>query len=130
MAYQGIFLKDGEMDKVAECQGSDLIGTKVHAPLSAYSAVYVLPMETVLATKGTGVVTSVPSDSPDDYANYLELRKKPDFYAIKNEWISLDIVPIIDTPSYGSVCAEFLCKKLKIASPKDTKQLETAKELA
>ena len=26
--------------------------------------------------KGTGVVTSVPSDSPDDYAALLDLKKK------------------------------------------------------
>ena len=40
---------------------------------------YILPMENVLATKGTGVVTSVPSDSPDDFP---DLRKKPEFYKI------------------------------------------------
>ncbi len=28
---------------------------------------YVLPLLTILTNKGTGVVTSVPSDSPDDY---------------------------------------------------------------
>lgn len=27
---------------------------------------------------GTGVVTSVPSDSPDDYAALQDLKKKPD----------------------------------------------------
>jgi hypothetical protein len=29
--------------------------------------IYVLPLLTILMTKGTGVVTSVPSDSPTDY---------------------------------------------------------------
>ncbi len=28
---------------------------------------YVLPLLTILTNKGTGIVTSVPSDSPDDY---------------------------------------------------------------
>lgn len=64
MAYQGIFEKDGIPEKAADLQGSDLIGTLVHAPLSFHPQVRVLPMDTVLATKGTGVVTSVPSDSP------------------------------------------------------------------
>jgi Leucyl-tRNA synthetase len=64
MAFQGIFEKDGIPEKAADLQGSDLIGTLVNAPLSFHREVRVLPMETVLATKGTGVVTSVPSDSP------------------------------------------------------------------
>ena len=28
--------------------------------------------------KGTGVVTSVPSDAPDDYAALRDLQKKPE----------------------------------------------------
>jgi leucyl-tRNA synthetase len=87
-------------------------------------------MESVLPTKGTGVVTSVPSDSPDDYATIMDLAKKAEYYGIKKEWAELEIVPIIKTPSYGDLTAPFLVKKLKIASPKDTKQLEEAKELA
>jgi len=67
MAYQGIFEKEGVIEKVADFQGSDLIGTEVHAPLSFHPKVRVLPMESVLATKGTGVVTSVPSDSPGKF---------------------------------------------------------------
>lgn len=131
MAYQGIFEKDGVIEKAAELKGSDMIGTLVNAPLSLHKdGVRVLPMETVKEDKGTGVVTSVPSDSPDDYATVMDLAKKADYYGIKKEWAELEIYPIIKTPSYGDKCAEFLVKKLKIASPKDTKQLEEAKELA
>jgi len=64
MAHQGIFEKEGVIEKAADVKGSDLIGTLVNAPLSFHPQVRVLPMDTVLATKGTGVVTSVPSDSP------------------------------------------------------------------
>jgi leucyl-tRNA synthetase len=131
MAFQGIFTKDGTIDKVAEIQGSDMVGTVVNAPLSLHKdGVRVLPMESVLPTKGTGVVTSVPSDSPDDYATVTDLAKKADYYGIKKEWAELEIYPIIDTPSYGDLCAPFLVKKLKISSPKDAKQLLEAKELA
>jgi leucyl-tRNA synthetase len=86
-------------------------------------------MESVLATKGTGVVTSVPSDSPDDYAMITELAKKAEFYGIKKEWAELEIHPIIQTPT-SDLLAPYLVKKLKIASPKDAKQLLEAKELA
>jgi leucyl-tRNA synthetase len=130
MSYQGIFPGNGVVEKVAEVVGSACVGTLVHAPLSVHKeGVRILPMESVLPTKGTGVVTSVPSDSPDDYATVMDLAKKADYYGIKKEWAELEIVSVITTPSYGDKAAEFLVKKLKIMSPKDTKQLEEAKEL-
>lgn len=45
----------------------------VKAPLATFETVYVLPMTTISMKKGTGVVTSVPSDSPDDYATLKDL---------------------------------------------------------
>jgi leucyl-tRNA synthetase len=131
MAYQGIFPQNGVVDKVAEVVGKACIGTLVHAPLSVHTeGVRILPMDSVLPTKGTGVVTSVPSDSPDDFATVTDLAKKAEYYGIKKEWAELEIVSVITTPSYGDLTAPFLVKKLKISSPKDTKQLEEAKELA
>ncbi|KAK5661310.1 hypothetical protein OQA88_11205 [Cercophora sp. LCS_1] len=129
MAYQGIFAKEGAIEKAADVQGSDLIGTLIHAPLSFHPQVRVLPMDSVLATKGTGVVTSVPSDSPDDFAMVTDLAKKAEFYGIKKEWAELEIFPIIQTPT-SDLLAPYLVKKLKISSPKDVKQLLEAKELA
>ena len=131
MAYQGIFQENGVIKKVADLEGSDMIGTLINAPLSCHTeGVRVLPMETVLASKGTGVVTSVPSDSPDDYATVTDLAKKPEYYGIEKEWAEKEIIPIIDTPTYGDKCAEYLVKQLKISSPKDSVQLAKAKELA
>lgn len=50
----------------------------IHAPLTPYETIYVWPMFSINMEKGTGVVTSVPSDSPDDYAVMVDLqRKKP-----------------------------------------------------
>lgn len=130
MAFQKIFSWDfGVYRKISDIVGKALIGSIVNAPLSIHKSVRVLPMETVLATKGTGIVTSVPSDSPDDYATVLDLAKKADYYAIKKEWAELEISPIIKTPSYGDLSAPFLIKKLKINSPKDVKQLAEAKAL-
>lgn len=130
MAFQGIFPEWGSAPKVMEIRGSDLLGSVVQTPLSAKGTVYVLPMDTIKETKGTGVVTSVPSDSPDDYAMTLELSKKAAFYGIDPQWVCRDMLPIIDTPEYGSMIAPALIKKLKINSPKDERQLQEAKELA
>ena len=117
----GHFARDqSELSSVVELPGSAFVGTLINAPLSLHKdGVRILPMDSVLATKGTGVVTSVPSDSPDDYATIKDLAKKADFYGIKKEWAELEIFPIIDTPSYGNLQPNFLSKRMKINSPKD-----------
>lgn len=54
----------------------DLLGCALKAPMTTYNKIYALPMLTIKDNKGTGVVTSVPSDSPDDYAALTDLKKK------------------------------------------------------
>jgi leucyl-tRNA synthetase len=131
MAFQGTFDRPkGVYNKVADVVGSELLGTKVRPPFGLAKEVYVLPMEGVLATKGTGVVTSVPSDSPDDYRTLMDLRKKPEMYKIKAEWAAVDPIPVLSTPKYGDMAAEKLCIELKIQSQRDVKQLAEAKDIA
>jgi len=138
MAFQGKFFdldnfpKDQkELPPVVELPGSAFVGTLINAPLSMHKeGVRILPMETVLASKGTGVVTCVPSDSPDDFATIRELAKKAEYYKIKKEWAELEIIPVLETPAYGKLSAQHLVEKMKINSPKDDKQLAEAKDLA
>jgi leucyl-tRNA synthetase len=56
---------------------TDLIGLALSAPNCTYERIYTLPLLTISMGKGTGVVTSVPSDAPDDYAALCELKEKP-----------------------------------------------------
>ncbi|CAO3653578.1 unnamed protein product [Mucor fragilis] len=132
MSQQKIFANGRTaIEKLADIKGAAVVGTKIHAPLSKYPAVYVLPMETVLATKGTGVVTSVPSDSPDDFATLTDLKKKPEYYHIDPEWVNfVEPIPVITTPNYGNLIAPKLCEIKKINSQKDKNQLAEAKEIA
>jgi leucyl-tRNA synthetase len=75
------------------------------------------------------VVTSVPSDSPDDFVMLLDLKKKCDYYKIKPEWVeSFEPVPIIQTKEFGDLAAPTVCHQLKINGPKERKQLDLAKE--
>ena len=76
MAYQEFTHTYGQYTVLAEFLGSELFGLPLHAPLSHYETVYVLPMMTIKEDKGTGVVTSVPSDSPDDFAALTDLKNK------------------------------------------------------
>ncbi|KDR73628.1 hypothetical protein GALMADRAFT_251386 [Galerina marginata CBS 339.88] len=130
MAFQGGITPRGHIEQLAEIEGSKIVGTKINAPFALNPQVYVLPMDNVLATKGTGVVTSVPSDSPDDFQTLTDLRKKPEFYKIEPSWAAIDPVPVISTPTYGEMTAPAVVKQLKIQSQKDTKQLAEAKEIA
>ena len=130
MAYQSVFEKFGEVKEITTISGKDVIGTKVHAPLSQLGTVYVVPMDTIKENKGTGVVTSVPSDSPDDFVMNRDLAKKPDFYGIKGEWVPTEHLPIIESPTYGKLIAKAIVEQKKINSPKDTNALAEAKEEA
>jgi leucyl-tRNA synthetase len=72
-AYQELTKVDREYPCLMEISGAGLIGKRVKAPLSKYDQVFVLPMTSISMDKGTGIVTSVPSDSPDDYAMLKDL---------------------------------------------------------
>lgn len=130
MSYQKITPQRGYYKPILTINGSLLVGSKITAPLAVNKDLRILPMETVLATKGTGVVTCVPSDSPDDYVTTKDLLNKPEYYKIDKSWVCDNIISIVETEKYGGKCAEYLVNELKIQSPKDAVQLAKAKELA
>ncbi|PVV03433.1 hypothetical protein BB560_002087 [Smittium megazygosporum] len=130
-SYQGDFESPDKVVNLGHIAGNDLVGTVVNPPLSKYESVYVLPMENVSANKGTGIVTSVPSDSPVDFMTLQDLKRKPDYYHIQSSWVeNYDPLPIIKSQAYGDLTAQYLCEHLKINSQKDTLQLDQAKDLA
>ncbi|CAK8697067.1 unnamed protein product [Clavelina lepadiformis] len=133
MAYQEMTAQQGHVDVVAELIGQDIMGKPLKAPLTSYEVIYTLPMLTIKEDKGTGVVTSVPSDSPDDYAALCDLKKKPPFrskYSISDEMVlPYNPIPIIDIPEIGSLAAVTTYEKLNIQSQNDTEKLTEAKEL-
>lgn len=133
MAYQGFTEKDGEVQVLAEIVGMDLMGVALNAPYMIFDKIYVLPMLTIKEDKGTGVVTSCPSDSPDDYAALMDLEKKPAFrekYGIQDHMVlPYKPVPIIEIAEYGNLSAVHLYNELKIQSQNDKEKLRQAKEL-
>lgn len=68
MSFQDFTAENGKVDILLELSGQDIMGLPLKAPLTSYDVIYTLPMLTIKESKGTGVVTSVPSDAPDDYA--------------------------------------------------------------
>lgn len=77
LAYQECTKEDKKIEKICDIKGQNLIGLPLKAPLSCYDKIYAWPMFTISMEKGTGIVTSVPSDSPDDYACLRDLVNKP-----------------------------------------------------
>jgi leucyl-tRNA synthetase len=135
LAHQGF--APGDWGKV-ECvlpkiKGWDLLGLPLSAPNAQFERVYTLPLLTISMAKGTGVVTSVPSDAPDDYVALLELANKPlyreKFNLTDDMVVPFEPVPIIEVPGYGDLCAKKVSEDLKIASTKDAEKLKQAKEL-
>lgn len=133
MAYQGFTEKDGEVKVLMEVVGQDLMGTVLKSPFTCYPKIYALPMLTIKEDKGTGIVTSVPSDSPDDYAALVDLQKKPAFrekYGIQDDMVMpFKPVPILEIPEFGNLSAVHVYDKLKIQSQNDKDKLTQAKEM-
>jgi len=129
MSFQEILTPWGKPECLMNVMGQDLMGAKVRAPTSSYESVHLLPLLTIKMDKGTGIVTSVPSDSPDDYAALMDLMKpgKREHFGIKAEWVEpFKLIPIIDVEIDGEVrhmAAQYMCEKLGIQSQKDKEKL-------
>lgn len=135
MSFQGLTAENGVIrfvDGLEKVPGRLLLGAKLKSPLTCYKEIYVLPMFSIKDNKGTGVVTSVPSDSPDDYAALMDLKRKKalrEKYGLTDEMIMpYEPVPILDIPEYGNLAAKLMCEKLKIESQNDKEKLEEAKK--
>eukprot|EP00439_Symbiodinium_sp_Y106_P055719 s1124_g7.t1 len=133
MSFQDILQPWGKPYCYMEVSGQELLGKKVKAPTTKFDHVFVLPLPTIKMDKGTGVVTSVPSDSPDDYAAYMDLMKsdkKREFFGVKKDWVvPFDLIPIIDVEIDGevrSMAAQYMCEKLGVQSINDRVKLAEA----
>ncbi|KAG5621935.1 hypothetical protein H5410_007153 [Solanum commersonii] len=132
LAYQRLSRIPEKLSCLLELSGQNLIGLPLSSPLAFNKTIYTLPMLSVLTEKGTGIVTSVPSDSPDDYMALHDLKSKPAFrakFGVKDEWVlPFEIVPIINHPDFGDRSAERICIEKKIKSQNERDKLDEAKK--
>jgi leucyl-tRNA synthetase len=132
LAHQGHMPTWGQAEPIVSMKGQELLGLPLKAPNAVYERVYTLPLITISMSKGTGVVTSVPSDAPDDYAALKELKDKPlwrEKFGLTAEMVDpFEVVPIIEIEGYGTTAAVLMCERLDIKSAKDTEKLKAAKE--
>lgn len=132
MSFQNMTPEWGHPKEVGQVQGTKLIGMKVKAPLTHYEHVYVWPMLDISMDKGTGIVTSVPSDAPDDYAVMVDLKNKQPLrekFGLTDDMVlPFEPVSIINVPEYSELSAIDAYKSFKVKSMNDKEQLKKAKE--
>eukprot|EP00357_Protocruzia_adherens_P017204 CAMPEP_0114995882 /NCGR_PEP_ID=MMETSP0216-20121206/13990_1 /TAXON_ID=223996 /ORGANISM="Protocruzia adherens, Strain Boccale" /LENGTH=740 /DNA_ID=CAMNT_0002360001 /DNA_START=40 /DNA_END=2262 /DNA_ORIENTATION=- len=131
MAWQDLTKREHELDLLKEIKGDQLMGLPLNAPLSKYDVVYSLPMMTISMEKATGVVTSVPSDAPDDLAALRDLQKKEalrEKYGITKEMVDFEPVSIIEVPGWSKMTAVDACEEYKVKSQNDKDKLILAKD--
>ncbi|MDD1746499.1 MAG: class I tRNA ligase family protein, partial [Methanomassiliicoccales archaeon] len=99
MRYQ----KEG-LEVIGKISGRDLMGVRCIAPV-IHREVMVLPAKFCDPNVGTGLVTSVPSDAPDDWIALKNLQDDPDMMASyhldADEVRAIVPIAIIDTKGWG-----------------------------
>ena len=123
--------QDKDVEIIDELIGKDLIGKKCYAHV-VERYVPILPSRFNQSNMGTGIVTSVPSDSPDDYMGLYDLQhddESLDKYGLNKEEIkAIQPIPIIDTPELGDLPAVKVCTDLGVQNQDDRDKLENAKK--
>ncbi|GFN80924.1 leucine--tRNA ligase, cytoplasmic [Plakobranchus ocellatus] len=91
MSYQDMTPNFGSLNVLAELVGQDLVGVGVEAPLCPNQIIHALPLLTIKEDRGTGILTSVPSDILDDFLALRDLKSNK--------------IPIINVQGYGNLYA-------------------------
>lgn len=132
MSYQLLCAERGKPQQLGTILGREFMGCAVKSPNATFDVIYILPLLTIKMDKGTGVVTSVPSDAPDDYAALMDCKNKPALrakFGISDECVmKFDVVPIIETPGLGSTPAPTLCQQMNVTSQNDRIKLDEIKD--
>lgn len=120
-----------QVEVVGRVMGAHLVGQSCIVPVVG-DPVLILPSKFIDQSIGTGTVSSVPSDAPDDLVALRELqadeeamiRYELDVHFVK----SLEPVSIIQVEGFGPLPAEDVVREMGIKSQLERAKLEKAKE--
>jgi len=130
-AYSKLRYQLDELELLGTLPGRDLIGRRCVAPV-IHREVLVLPARFCDPNVGTGLVTSVPSDAPDDWIALKELKEDEaalrEFGLDPNAVRAIEPIPIIDCRGFGPLPAEEIIGRMEIESSSDPR-LEEAKRI-
>ena len=123
--------KDG-IEEAGSISGSEMIGWMCEAPM-IHREIPVFPATFCNPDVGTGLVTSVPSDAPDDWISLEAVKKDPalkEKYGLSQELID-SVVPIsiIEMKGYGDFPAKDVIDKMGIEKPGDPRLVDAKKQV-
>ena len=123
--------KDG-VEIVGSIPGRDMIGWMCEAPM-IHREIPVFPASFCDPDVGTGLVTSVPSDAPDDWISLEAVKADPRMeseYGLARELID-SVVPIsiIEMKGYGDFPAKDIIDRMGITQPGDPKLVDAKKQV-
>ncbi len=127
--FEKLKLQDWIITEISKVKGKSLLGKKCLAPFLEKN-ILILPSSHCDTDRGTGIVTSVPSDAPFDWISLKMLQDSPDLckkYGLThNEIKKINPIAIIDSKGYGELPAVELCEQRKIFSLEQQKELTEA----
>jgi len=123
--------KDG-IERIGNISGQDMIGWMCEAPM-IHREIPVFPALFCDPNVGSGLVTSVPSDAPDDWISLDALKKNKTMaksYGITEELLdSVSPISIISIEGYGDFPAKDMIERLGITEPGDPRLDEAKKQV-
>ncbi len=131
-AAEKLMLQKDGIEAIGTVPGRDMIGWMCEAPMIGRE-IPVFPASFCDPSVGTGLVTSVPSDAPDDWISLEAVRGDPRMrtvYGLSEELIA-SVVPvsIIDIDGYGEFPAEDVIAAMGITEPGDPRLEEAKKQV-
>jgi len=116
---------------IGSIKGDELVGKYVTPP-KINRDIIILPSSFCDPMIGTGIVTSVPSDSPSDYMGLFDLQSSEleckKFGLNYSDIKQIKLISIIKSKGYGDFPAKEICERLNIRSQKDEDKLDDAKK--
>src|SRR3989338_10500878 len=129
-AAEKLAAQERTVQRIGKVSGKELIG-KIVEEFNG-KKIMILPGTFCAPDKGTGIVHSVPSDSPDDWIALQDLQrdhKMCEKYGLDYRTIEgIRAIPVLNTPDYGDVPAMRLCEEFGIAHQTDEKKLLEARK--
>ncbi|MBO4348706.1 MAG: leucine--tRNA ligase, partial [Candidatus Methanomethylophilaceae archaeon] len=131
-AAEKMELQMDDVEVVGSIPGKDMIGWMCEAPM-IHREIPVLPATFCNPDVGTGLVTSVPSDAPDDWVSLEAIKKDSamaEKYGLTKELLD-SVVPIsiIEMKGYGEFPAKDIIDRMGIKQSGDPKLVDAKKQV-
>lgn len=118
---------------IGKINGKEMIGWMCQAPM-IHRSIPVFPASFCDPTVGTGLVTSVPSDAPDDWISLQDVKNDKDitkkYPKLTKEMIdNANPISIISMEGYGEFPAQDIIRSMGITKSGDPKLLDAKKQV-